>query len=155
MRSRREVKYRRLKEAGLLNSVPDRVIDQLFRDFPEFFDSEDMLQVRYEMLRRHLVDGKNVVAVCKTYGVSRQTFYNALEKFSEQGSAGLLPQKPGPKGARKLKPDVLKFARRELKREPTTSGSELASRIEEKFGLSIHKRTIEKLLRDLRSKKNY
>ena len=155
MKSQKEVKCRGLKEAGLLNPEPDQVIDPLFRDFPEFFDSQDLLQVRYEMLRAHIVDGKSVVAICADYGVSRQTFYNVFRKFRQQGSAGLLPHKPGPKGARKLKADVLKFAQRELQREPTTSGSVLASRIEEKFRLSIHKRTIEKLLRDLRLKKNH
>jgi transposase len=64
---------------------------------PEFFDPQDLLQVRYEMLRAHQVDGENIVALSTRYGVSRQTFYNLSEKFSKQGSAALLSRKPGPK----------------------------------------------------------
>jgi len=148
-------KRKSLKDAGLLHPTPDRVRDSLFKDHPEFFDPQDLLQVRYEMLRAHKVDGENIVAISERYGVSRQTFYNLWEKFSKVGSAALLSGKPGPKGASKLTLEVVSFVKKQLLREAKLSGSEVASRIQAKFRLKVHKRTIEKLLGELRSKKNY
>lgn len=154
MKAPKSSKLRRLKEAGLLHQDPALVRDPLFLQSPEFFDSHDLLQVRYEALRSHLVDGKKVVGLCQRFGVSRQTFYTLLEKFVEQGSAGLLPGRPGPKGPSKLSADVLSFARGKYERDPEISGAVLARQIESKFRVSIHKRTIEKLLGEFRSKKN-
>ena len=48
------------------------------------------------------MDGSSVVEVCGALVLSRQTFYVLQEKFSDAGSAGLLPKKPGPKGPTKL-----------------------------------------------------
>ena len=44
-------KKQSLRAAGTLNLRPERVVDPLFRD-SVFFDSNDILQVRYEMIRR-------------------------------------------------------------------------------------------------------
>ncbi|MBI2839332.1 MAG: helix-turn-helix domain-containing protein [Acidobacteria bacterium] len=148
-------KRRYLEEAGLLHRNPEQVRYPLFIEQPEFFDSHDLLQVRYEALRAHLVDGEDIVGLSRRFSFSRQTFYTLLEKFSRQGSRGLLPERPGPKGPSKLSGDILSFTRREYDREPEIAGAALASRIESKFRISIHKRTIEKLLAELRSKKNF
>jgi hypothetical protein len=40
-----------LRQTGTLNPRPDRVTDELFAD-SDFFDPDDLLQVKYEMLRR-------------------------------------------------------------------------------------------------------
>ena len=40
-----------LKEQGMLNAHPDRVRDQLFLE-NDFFDPQDLLQVKYEMIRK-------------------------------------------------------------------------------------------------------
>jgi len=147
-------KLRQLKQAGLLHPRPGQVRDPLFTEHPDFFDAHDLLQVRYESLRAHLVDGDQVLRVCKRFGTSRQTFYTILQKFVEKGSSGLLPDKPGPKGPSKLSVDVLRFVRAQYDHQPEVSGAVLASDIEAKFGISIHKRTIERLLGEFRSKKN-
>jgi transposase len=147
-------KRRRLRKAGLFHLHPERVRDRWFMEFPEFFDACDLLQVRYEILRAHAVGGEAVVDVCKRFGISRQTFYTLHEKFARSGTAGLLPERPGPHGPSKLTPEVVAFAEQHLQDEPDLSGSELATRIEERFKHSLHKRTAEKLLRQLRSKKN-
>lgn len=147
-------KRRRLQRAGLLQARSHQVVDPLFRELPEFFDARDLLQVRYELLRAHLVSGDRIRAVCARYGVSRQTFYNLLEKFEQSGTAGLLPERPGPRGPWKLTTEVLTFARQQLRSEPEVSGAGLSSRIEANFGVVIHKRTAERLLEELRVKKN-
>jgi transposase len=146
-------KLRRLAP-DLTSPRPDDVTHPLFRATPEFFDARDLLQVRYELLRGHRVDGETVVRVCREFGVSRQTFYNLLEKFEAEGISGLLPRRPGPKGPTKITPQVVELARRELSLDPGISGAALAARVEAELGLEVHRRTVERLLRALRSKKN-
>jgi len=51
-----------LRQQGALHSHPDTVRDEAFRQ-GEFFDPRDLVQVRYEMLRHHQVDGQAVTEV--------------------------------------------------------------------------------------------
>ncbi len=147
-------KQQSLRHAGLLHADPERVQDPLFLAFPAFFDPHDQLQVRYEMLRSHLVESQDVVGACQRYGVSRQTFYNLQERFLSEGTAGLLAKKPGPKGPSKLTAEVRRFVEQQIQHDPHLSATSLRSQLEEQFSVSFHKRTIEKFLKDLRSKKN-
>jgi transposase len=110
--------------------------------------------VHYELLRAHVIEGDKIAGLCRRFGVSRQTFYNLLARFLERGSSGLLPGRPGPKGPSKLSREVASFAEKEAAGEEGISGALLASRIEAQLGVSLHKRTVEKLLRALRTKKN-
>jgi transposase len=154
MEDRKTRKRENLREAGVLNPKPERIEDPLFLELPDFFDARDDLQVRYEMLRAHLVDGDNVSAICRRFCVSRQTFYNLQEKFLNEGTAGLLAKRPGPKGPSKLTEDVLSFVQQRLQTEASISTSEVLTLVQEEFHVSFHRRTLEKLLKDLRSKKN-
>ena len=146
-------KRNQLREAGLLHPQPQSVQDPLFKE-PEFFDAEDLLQVRYEMLRAHLVGHDIICSICTRFGISRQTFYNLQARFRSEGTAGLLPKQPGPKGPRKLTAEVLAFVneRMDSKLEPSTKV--LLEEILDRFGVALHRRTLEKLVRDLRRKKN-
>ena len=148
-------KCRQLREAGLLHPDPQRVRDPLFQQAPEFFDAGDHLQVRYEMLRAHLVERDAIRAVCQRYGVSRQTFYTLQAKFLGEGTAGLLPKRPGPKGPRKLTAQVLAFVSQRLGRVQAPSTTGLREQIQRRFGAALPRRTLEKLVKDLRAKKNF
>ena len=66
-----------LARDGALNPHPEAVRDSLFVDSP-FFDPADLVQVRYEMVRRHEVDGQSVSEAAASFGVSRPTFYTQL-----------------------------------------------------------------------------
>src|SRR5271169_3580305 len=99
-----------LKRTGTLHPHPAAVSDTLFRQNP-FFDPKDLLQVRYEMLRRHLVEGASIVAVSATFGVSRPTFYQAQAAFQQAGLSGLLPKHRGPKQGHKLSAEVIAYVR--------------------------------------------
>jgi len=145
---------RRRLAPDLVNPRHEAITHPLFSAIPVFFDPRDLLQVRYELLRCHRVDGETVVRVCREFGVSRQTFYNLLEKFEAQGIPGLLPRTPGPKGPTKVTDEVVDLARHELSGQPGISGADLAAQVRARLGIEIHKRTIERLLVDLRSKKN-
>lgn len=154
MEDRRYQKRAYLRAAGVLNPFPERVNDPLFHDHAAFFDATDLLQVRYEMLRAHRLDHHRVVALCQRYGISRQSFYNVQARFDAAGTAGLLSRKPGPHGPSKLTTDVVQFVERQLHEDPTRRARALVRQLEEQFGTRCHPRTLEKLLKDLRSKKN-
>jgi hypothetical protein len=69
-------KSQALTRDGVLNPHPEAVRDSLFTGNP-FFDPRDLLQVRYEMVRRHQADGIPISDVAASFGVSRPTFYKA------------------------------------------------------------------------------
>jgi len=76
------------------------------------------------------------------------------KKFQEEGTAGLLPKKPGPRGPRKLTVEVVVFVEKSLGEEEDISAVRLRTLIQERFGVSLHKRTIEKVCKEFRVKKN-
>jgi len=128
-----------LKRTGTLNPHPAAVSDTLFRE-NSFFDSKDLLQVRYEMLRRHRVEGASIVDVSSTFGVSRPTFYQAQTAFERTGLTGLLPKQRGPKEGHKLSNEVIEHIR-SLK----TSSPGLTT-VEKKFGITVHRRSLERAM---------
>ena len=97
-----------LKENGTLNKNYRKLKDPLFKE-NMFFDSADLVQVKYEMLRRVSHDGKSITEVTKSFGFSRPVFYEARESVEKSGLSGLIPRKPGPRRAHKLNDDILKF----------------------------------------------
>lgn len=62
---------------------------------PAFFDPQELVQVKYEMLSAHYVDGRSVVEVARWFGLSRQTLYHIDGAFAQAGMLGLLPKRGG------------------------------------------------------------
>ena len=122
------------------------VTDRLFRQHPTFFRPHDVLQVKYEMLRAHYVDARDVQAVCEAFGCSRQSFYVLRDRFRSGGLDGLQPRPPGRKGPTKCTPAVLAFLQAARTRAPEHSGAELAAQVQERFGIQLHRRTVERVL---------
>ena len=83
----------------------------LFRQY-DFFDSPDLLQVKYEMLRRVEAEAHSVTATAAAFGLSRPSFYEARTAWQREGLAGLLPKKRGPRRGHKLTPEVVAFLER-------------------------------------------
>ena len=140
--------------ARLVYAGAEQVDDDLFRRHPDFFDAHDALQVRYEMLRCHEIDKQSVVNICRRFGISRQTFYNFKDRFEREGTAGLLWKKPGPKGPSKLTPEVMSFVEERFERRDEVTASEIGSELKQELEVVLHPRTVEKLLKELRAKKN-
>ena len=90
-----------LELSGTFNKKYRSVLDEHFQD-SDFFDAHDLIQVKYEMLRRVKKDRWPVTRAADTYGFSRVAYYEAETAFSEQGLYGLLPKKRGPKRSHKL-----------------------------------------------------
>lgn len=141
-----------LREAGALHPRPESIEDELFSQH-EFFDRRDRVQTKYEMLRRHQVDGKPVVEAAKSFGVSRQAFYKTASIFKSQGAPGLLPRRRGPKGGHKCTNEVLDFAEQWRSGAEAQSGSSLVEAVRRRFGVNVHPRTIERALAKRKKKR--
>jgi transposase len=138
-----EGKQQALRQQGTLNLRARDVKHPLFQD-SEFFDSRDLVQVKYEMLREVQVENQPVSRSATAFGFSRPSFYQAQEAFAREGLSGLVPRKRGPHGAHKLTPEVMEFVVETLAAEPLLDAAELARRIKERFGLRVHPRSIER-----------
>jgi len=114
--SKPDTKLLALAESGTVNPHAQDVQDAAFLD-SEFFDPRDLVQVRYEMLRRVRTEGQTVVDAASSFGVSRPTFYKAQADFERAGLAGLLPVKRGPHGPHKITDEVMAFTRRHVPRK--------------------------------------
>ena len=134
-----------LKRTGTLNPRPESVSDTLFQENP-FFDPKDLLQVRYEMLRRHSVEGTAIVDVAASFGVSRPTVYQAQAAFQHGGLSGLLPKQRGPKEGHKLSAEVLEHVRTLRAAEPALTTVACIKAVQEKFGIKVHRRSLERAL---------
>ena len=136
-------KLKALREEGTLNPTPGEVHDPKFQE-NEFFDPHDIVQVKYEMLRRVSVENASVSATTEEYGVSRPTYYQTKASFDKGGVAGLAPQKRGPRGPHKLRGQALAFVQQQLVAGEPVRARELAKLVRQKFDLNIHPRTIER-----------
>ncbi len=147
----KDAKSAALYHQGVLHPRPHHVLDACFRTH-EFFDARDLVQVKYEMLRRVQFEGSSVAAAAAAFGFCRPTFYQAQAAYQRHGLPGLIPQRPGPRHAHKLSDEVLAFLLRQQARDPTLRAPALAELIREAFGLAVHPRSIERGLARLRKK---
>ena len=138
-------KLKALREHGCLNPKPEVVNDELFVT-TDFFDPNDLLQLKYEMVRRVHLEGQPVSHTARSFGLSRPTVYQALSAFEQGGLVALQPQKPGPRRAHNLNEDVVNFLEDTRADTPQLGIAELVVAVEEQFGLSVHPRSIERAL---------
>src|SRR5262245_41407657 len=80
-------KVEALKTQGALHPRPQDVTDPLFRE-STFFDAHDIVQVKYEMLRRVRLDARRVSDAAADFGFSRPSFYAARAAFQRGGLPG-------------------------------------------------------------------
>jgi len=137
-------RVRALTEAGLLHPSPGGVTSVLFRTAGGFFLPEDKVQVKYEMLRAHAVDGVSATAAAAAHGYSRAAFYLVSAAFERSGMTGLLDERPGRRGPLKITPEILAFI---AQAPPDASGADLAGQIADRFGVELHRRTVERIRR--------
>jgi transposase len=135
-----------LRQHGTLNPRPQDVAHELFRQV-DFFDPQDLIQVKYEMLRQVRVDEKPIQEAAKSFGLSRPSFYQAQAAFGESGLAGLLPRRRGPRAGHKLTGEVMKFVVEQKAADASLSLKQLARAIHQEFGLKVHPRSIDRQMR--------
>jgi transposase len=141
----KDARLKALQQQGTLNPRSQDVRDALFQQH-DFFDPRDLVQVKYEMLRRVQAEGKSVTDTSADFGFSRPSFYQALSAFERAGLAGLVPHKRGPKQAHKLTEEVLAFIGEVRQKEASVRLPALVKLIQERFGRSVHPRSIERSL---------
>ena len=96
-RRARDGKAQELAASRTLNPRPEAVVDEGFRS-SEFFDARDLVQVKYEMVRRVEADGASVSAAAGAFGFSRQSYYSAARALAEEGLAGSGARQAGAAG---------------------------------------------------------
>jgi transposase len=138
-------KLESLRQDNVLNPNPGKVVEPLFGESP-FFDKNDLVQVKYEMLRQHLQDKEPVSKASKAFGFSRVTFYESKQMFEQEGILGLVPKARGPKSGYKLSSEMVDFALERMKLNPKLKIEELLQILENHYHVSVHKRTLERAL---------
>ena len=128
-----------LEQAGLLHPSSDLVRASLFRHPSGLFLPDDKVQVKYEMLRAHVVDGVAVTEAANAHGYSRASFYLVAAAFEASGMLGLLDERRGRRGPLKLTPEILAYLE-----EAEGSGAAVALDVEKRFGVRLHRRTVER-----------
>jgi len=133
-----------LRQSHSLHPHPEQVRDPLFTTDSPFFDPRDLVQVKYELLRRVRVDGDSVSHATSLFALSRPTFYAAQAAWEHSGLVGLLPHPTGPRHAHKLTQEIIAELQPLAK---TMSAAELAVWLQERRSLAVHPRSIERALK--------
>lgn len=152
-RQRTDPKEESLRAARALNPHPEEVVDEVFSSSP-FFDARDLVQVRYEMVRRVRRDGRSVSGAAADFGLSRPAWYAAAAALDDAGLPGLIRARPGPRRAHKLSGEVVAFLASQLEADPDLKAVELARRVTASFGVSVHPRSVERALERSRRPKS-
>jgi transposase len=136
-------RIRTLAETGLVHPHAEAVTAPLFAG-GGFFLASDKVQVKYEMLRAHLVDGVNVTDAAEAHGYSRAGFYVVQAAFERAGMTGLIDERRGRRGPVKLTEEIVEF----LRTAPASaSGRHLVDEVANRFGVLLHRRTVERARR--------
>ena len=134
-----------LAETRCLNPHPEAVRDAAFLS-GEFFDARDLVQVKYEMVRRVKAEDAPVTEAAAAFGYSRPSYYEAAAALERSGLEGLVPARPGPRGGHKLTGQILTWAEDQLAADPALRPAQIAPLIEESFGVRVHPRSVERAL---------
>ena len=140
-----ETKRDRLRQLGVLNPRPEAVRAPWFYS-SGFFDPDDLVQVKYEMLRHAHQDGVNKAQAAALFGMSRPTYYQAEAAFERDGLSGLLPRARGPKSAHKLTDEVIRLIEQQQRAGAPLQARSLAALVQSALGVSVHPRSIERAM---------
>ena len=141
----RDRKAEELAKSRTLNPHPEAVLDPAFAA-EEFFDAADLVQVKYEMVRRVEVEGAAVNATARSFGFSRQSYYTAAAALATGGLPALVPAKPGPRRAHKLSELVLEHLDALRAADPDLRSGQLAQAVADRFAIAVHPRSVERAL---------
>jgi len=140
------MKLESLRRQGSLNLHPEHVTDPLFQEH-DFFDPNDLVQIKYEMLRRVEVDKLTVSQAAAAFGLSRPTFYQARFEFEQSGLPGLISKKPGPRTPHKFTSEIVDFMRGEQQANASLRAADLVDLVRERFGVVVHPNSVDRALR--------
>ena len=143
-RAGEDPKVRALREARSLNPRPEAVRDEQFAG-SEFLDARDLVQVKYEMVRRVRVDGEPVSRAAAAFGFSRPSFYAAAARWTATGWPGWCRPGRG-RGGRTSSPTRSSPSRASAARRTRSWARRAGRAIAERFGIRVHPRSVERAL---------
>jgi len=132
-----------LRRALCLNRSPESVKDGLFTEQSDFFDPRDIVQVKYEMLRRCEVDGKDVAPTCLDFGFSRTTYYKVQQAFLEGGLPSLMGRPRGRPNPIKVTDVVLGFTIAEKAKTPKLTAKDMVAAINARYHVRLSVRMVQ------------
>jgi len=97
------------------------------------------------MLRAHCLEDCFITRVCKEFGYSRESFYQALEAFRKEGLAGLVDKPKGKTKPDKVTPEIIGYVIYQ-RAKLGLSGAAIAGKVLQVFKVKLHKRTVERIL---------
>lgn len=98
------------------------------------------------MLRAVEKDRRSVTDAAESFGLSRTAFYQSRETFRQEGLAGLVREKPGPRSGHKLTEEIVAHLDALRKDNPGLTWGDLTRAAEERFGLRVHVRSVMRAL---------
>jgi transposase len=104
------------------------------------------VQVKYEMLRQVQHEGVSVTSAARAFGLSRPVFYAAHRAWEQGGLPALVPARPGPRRAHKLREEVVAYLEQARAADPRVRAADLAQQVQARCGLQVHPRSIERAL---------
>jgi len=134
-----------LKKNGTYNKGSGSVTAEEFQG-GIFFDPNDLVQVKYEMLRSVAKNKMSVSEASKMYGLSRQSYYINKTAVDDGGIAALIPQKTGPRKAYKLTDRGCQFIDSYICDHPDANTHQVNKALYEATGISVHDRTVTRYL---------
>ena len=146
MKDPKKNKIQQLKNSRTMNPRADKVQDLRFTQLTEFFDSQDLLQVRYEMVRLVLFEDQTLAQAASRFGLSRPTCYRMTRAFRQGGLQALIPAPLGPQRAHKITPEILRFVLDYRAQHGRVGARKLVPIVKQKFGVQMHPRGLEKAL---------
>jgi transposase len=132
-----------LLENGTYNRNCKKVTEQRFIS-DDFYDPQDLVQVKYEMLRTANETHRSIQEIADKFGFSRAAFYKIKTSYDKEGVTAFVPDKSGPKNARKLTKEHKEFIDNYIAQNPDVSSGSITEILFEERGLRISKRTIER-----------
>jgi transposase len=144
-RVERDAKSESLAASRTLNPHPHTVVEEEFAA-RDFFDARDLVQVKYEMVRRVEVEDLPVSAAAAAFGFSRQSLYTARTALAERGLARLARDQPGPKQGHKLTEAVIDHLQELVAADRAVPAGELAAAVADRFGVVVHPRSVQRAL---------
>jgi hypothetical protein len=132
-----------LRRTRCFHTTPERVQDERFRQQRDFFDPKDIVQVKYELLRRCEVEGQDVASTCLDFGFSRTTYYKVRQAFLGGGLPALMGQPRGRLKPIKVTAAVRGYLIAEKAKNPKLSAREMVAALKERYDVQLSERMIQ------------
>ena len=132
-----------LRRALCLYRSPENVQDEHFTQQSDFFDPKDIVQVKYELLRRCEVEGHDVASTCSKFGFSRTTYYKVQKAFLKGGLPSLMGQPRGRPGPIKVTDVVLGYTIAEKAKNPKLTAKDMVAALEARHHVRLSVRMVQ------------